>query len=227
MNALFLQIFLVVNIFLIGALTAIAIQHAYAHFRPRPLDAEKPRPRPAQNAHLPFEVRRRLLMTAETRFQSVLDRSADELQHDLKTTAAQINTQLGRLGSDIVRDEMKRYHEGLDQLRAQTEAIIGSAQAEIASHQADLVAKLNDRQAEQEASLSARRIELEVKMTDEIASEKQQLASLVDAKLGDAVASFLVETLQHNVDLGAQSTYLTAMLEEHKSELVKGIKDEI
>lgn len=227
MNALFLQIFLVVNIFLIGALTAIAIQHAYAHFRPRPLDAEKPHPRPAQNAHLPFEVRRRLLMTAETRFQSVLDRSADELQHDLKTTAAQINTQLGRLGSDIVRDEMKRYHEGLDQLRAQTEAIIGSAQAEIASHQADLVAKLNDRQAEQELSLSARRIELEVKMTDEIASEKQQLASLVDAKLGDAVASFLVETLQHNVDLGAQSTYLTAMLEEHKSELVKGIKDEI
>jgi hypothetical protein len=32
--------------------------------------------------------------------------------------------------------------------------------------------------------------------------------------------------MQHNVDLGAQSTYLTTMLEEHKTELTKGIIDE-
>jgi hypothetical protein len=44
--------------------------------------------------------------------------------------------------------------------------------------------------------------------------------------LADAVASFLIETMQHNVDLGAQSTYLTTMLEEHKTELTKGIIDE-
>jgi hypothetical protein len=49
----------------------------------------------------------------------------------------------------------------------------------------------------------------------------------MDTKLADAVTSFLMETLQHNVDLGAQSAYLTAMLDEHKDELVKGVKHEI
>jgi len=40
------------------------------------------------------------------------------------------------------------------------------------------------------------------------------------------VASFLTETLQHNVDLGAQSAYLTAMLEEHKADFAKEVADE-
>ena len=122
---------------------------------------------------------------------------------------------------------MKRYHESLDELRRQTEATIGSAQAEIIAHQADLTAKLSDRQAELEAALGIRRVELEAKMTDELATEKQLLAQQVDTKLGDAVASFLAETLQHNVDLGAQSAYLTAMLDEHKAELIKGVRDEV
>lgn len=214
MNAQFLQIFLLVNIFLIGVVTAIAVQHAFAHFRPRPPEANKPHPIP-QNAHLPFEVRKHLLEAAQTHFETVLDRSAAELQHDLTTTTAQINKQLERLGTEIVNDEMKRYRTSLDDLRKQTEATINSAQAEIAEHQSELQAQLTQKQTE-----------LEAKLTEEIAIEKQHLAQQIDTKLADAVASFLIETMQHNVDLGAQSTYLTTMLEEHKAELTKGITDE-
>ena len=60
----------------------------------------------------------------------------------------------------------------------------------------------------------------------ELAAEKEQLAKLMDTKLADAVASFLMETLPHNVDLGAQSAYLTSMLEEHKAELVREVAGE-
>ena len=214
MNAQFLQIFLLINIFLIGVVTALAVQHAFAHFKPHPPEADKPRPTP-QNAHLPFEVRKHLLEAAQTHFEAVLDRSAAELQHDLTTTTAQINKQLERLGTEIVNDEMKRYRTSLDDLRKQTEATIASAQTEIAEHQSGLQAQLAQRQTE-----------LEAKLTEEMAAEKQHLAQQIDTKLADAVASFLIETMQHNVDLGAQSTYLTTMLEEHKAELTKGITDE-
>ena len=61
-------------------------------------------------------------------------------------------------------------------------------------------------------------------MTAEITAEKEVLIKLANAKLADAVASFLIETLGHNVDLGAQSAYLTEMLEEHKDEILKGIQ---
>ena len=68
-----------------------------------------------------------------------------------------------------------------------------------------------------------RSAELEAAMNAEVTAEKQFLINLANAKLADAVASFLVETLGHNIDLGTQTTYLTAMLEEHKEEILKGI----
>lgn len=212
MNAVLLQIFLLVNVFVIGILVAVAFRHAVAHFRPNETDHKHPAVAPV---HLPPAVRERLLATAEHNFQAVLERSATQLDHNLQTTSTELNKQLEKLGTTIINDEMKRYREGLDELRARTEMSIGHAQSEIVQHQDDLKAKLVERQAE-----------LEAKLTEDMAAEKQRLTDDMNTKLADAVASFLIETLQHNVDLGAQSAYLTTMLDEHKDELVKGVTDE-
>lgn len=214
MNPTFLQIFLLLNVFLIGALTAVAIRHALAHFRPAPHEVEKPHT-PPPSAHLPPAVREQLLHAAKANFQVVLERSANELQHDLTSTAAQLNKQLEKLGTKIIDEEMERYHTTLDVLRKQAETTINTAQSDVTQHQTDIQAKLVEHQAKLEADLTA-------KMT----AEHEQLMQQIDTKLADAVTSFLFETLQHNVDLGAQSTYLTAMLEEHKDELVQGVKGE-
>lgn len=214
-TTLFLQIFLLFNVFLMGGLAIIAAQHAIAHFKPQPQEPEKPHRAAAHAVHLPPEVRKHLLEASQAKFQTVLDRSADELRHNLNSTAAQLNKHLEKLGNEIVSDDMKRYRENLNQLRNQAAAKIESAQAEIAEHQAMLKDKLDKRQ-----------IELEAKLNEEIAAEKQQLVQQIDTKLADAVVSFLTETLQHNIDLGAQGTYLTTMLEEHKTEIAKGIVDE-
>jgi hypothetical protein len=40
------------------------------------------------------------------------------------------------------------------------------------------------------------------------------------------VVSFLIETLQHDIDLGAQSAYLTKVLEEHKDDFKQGVSSE-
>ncbi len=202
-SATFLQAFLLVNVFIIGALSAVAVRHAYAHFRPPAPEPEKQHVT-KQSVHLPPEVRERLLEAAQANFQKVLDRSADELQHDLGATTTLLNNHLEKLGTEIVGSEMDRYQTELDQLRQQAETSMTGASAEIIEHQTELKAKL----------------------AEEIAAEKARLVQQIDSRLADAVASFLIETLQHNVDLGAQSTYLTAMLEEHKADFVRGVADE-
>ncbi|HUC96099.1 MAG TPA: hypothetical protein VMR16_00325 [Candidatus Saccharimonadales bacterium] len=214
MYSSFLEISLLVTFFLIGAISITAIRHAYAHFRPHDHEDERSHRPAAQPVHLPPEVKEHLLQTAQTKFQSILDHSAAELEYDLKTTAAKLNGRLEKLGSEIVSDEMKRYRMDLDQLRKQTEANIEGAQTEISAHQAELKTRIDERRAE-----------LEAKMIEEIAAEKQILIQMTDTKLADAVASFLAETLGHNIDLGAQSAYLTAMLDEHKEEIKKGIAE--
>jgi uncharacterized membrane protein len=216
MSSNFLQIFLLINVFLIGALTAVAIRHAYAHFRPTPHEEPKPVHHPAPTAHLPPAVREQLLHAAQANFQKVLDTSAKQLQQDLRTTTVQLNKQLERIGTKIINDEAPRYHTTLTQLRSNAETTITSAQSEVTKHQSELLAGLAEQQ-----------VKLEAELTAKIAAEEQHLLQQMDTRLADAVASFLMETLQHNVDLGAQSAYLTAMLDEHKAELVQGVKHEI
>jgi len=203
MSSLFLQLFLLLNVFLIGVLATVAVRHAYAHFRPPLHEVYKTHPT-KQVVHLPPEVRERLLEAAQANFQNVLDHSAKELQHDLETTSTQLNKQLDRIGSAIVGNEMERYQTELEQLRKQAEAAIGGAQIGITEHQAELKAKL----------------------AEEMVAEQQRLVQQIDTKLADSVASFLTETLQHNVDLGAQTPYLLDMLEAHKTDLKKEVTGE-
>jgi hypothetical protein len=204
-NSTFLQLFLFFNIFLIGAFATVALQHAIAHFRPKPREPEKPHnPPAAQGGHLPPEVKERLLEESQTKFQHVLDRSASELSRDLEGTTSQLNKQLERLGTTVTSKEMLRYQQELDRLLKQAETTITEAQKDLTKHQDDLKAK----------------------MAEEIATEKQRLIQQLDTKLGDAVASFLIETMGHNVDLGAQNSYLISMLEEHKAELTGRVSDE-
>jgi hypothetical protein len=183
-SSLFLQIFLLINVFIMGALAAVAVRHAYAHFRPAKHDGEKHVA--PQGVHIPPAVREQLLKDAVTSYQTILTRSGTDLDHDLKTTTLALNKQLEKLGSEIVTTETERFHTILQDLRAQAETIVSSAQAEISVHQTDIKAKL----------------------TESMEIEKKRLIDQVDT------------------NLGAQSAYLTTLLEEHKDELIKGINDE-
>jgi hypothetical protein len=208
-----------ITVFLIGIFTALAAKHAYAHFKPQPLpeisESHTPIHHRSQEIHLSPAVKERLLKASQVHFQSVLNRSATDLQHDLKTTSLHLNQQLKKLGTEIVSEEMRRYHAGIDHLRKQAETNLINAQSEIATHQADLLAKLD-----------ANRAALEVKLNDEITAEKQLIIKQLDTKIADILASFLTETLQHDIDLGSQNDYLIKMLEKNKADLIKEITSE-
>lgn len=218
-----LQVFLVINVFIIGGLSVLAVQYALAHYRPKP-EPEKPKPA-NPDGHLPAAVKQKLLQTAQANFQTVLERSTAELQHDLQTTTTQLNRALGKIGTEIVGNEMERYRLQLESVRKQAENAIGNAQDDIAKHQAELKAELDKARADMAAKLAQEIGEQKQAAVAEILAEKQQLIKQIDTKLGDAVASFLIENLGHNVDLGAQTPYLTALLEDHKAELKKELGD--
>lgn len=194
MSDLLLRLFLYADIFVVGALTVVAVQHARAHYKPQKhVDPDKP--------HLSSEAKERMLRASEEQYQKVLEKSVGVLQKDLEHSAEQINSLVTRFAGVIVGDEMEKYRAELARLHNQAEADMSGIKQEIAGHQSEIEA--------------AYRAELE--------AEKAKLIQQIDLKLGDAVGSFLVETLQHNVDLGGQGEYLIALLEEHKEDFKKEV----
>lgn len=214
MNSGLLQLILVINAMLIGAAAAVAIRHAYAHFRPHTHDADKSH-HPPEGVKLSPAVKEQLLQKAQANFEKILDGTASQLQLDLSKTAASLNKQLDTLGQEIVSDEMKRYKASLEELQKNTEVSVRDTQDSLNQHQEDLKAAMAEHQKEMLA-----------KMNEEITAEKQRLLAQIDSKLADAAASFLIETMQHDVDLGAQVPYITKMIEEHKDDFKKEVGGE-
>lgn len=210
-----LQLFIYLNIFLAGAAIAMAGWYAYVHFTAKKHGNENPKPLTAEIPTLPKATRERLLHNAENQFQLLIDHAADELQYDLKATADALSGRMKSLGNEIINLEMKRYKASLEEMREQTETNIGAASAEVAKHQAEL-----------QKAMAIRLKEFETSMAQEMTAEKQRLTQQLDQKLAGAVTAFLVETLGHNVDLGAQTSYITETLAAHKNELLKELQDE-
>jgi len=206
---MWLQIFLYLQVFTMGVFAAIAVRHAREHFRPSQREPEIVT-NPAQAAsstepmQLPREVKERLLQSSQAQFETVVKNSAAKLQEELGYTNSQVNDLVMRLATDVVNNELQHYKSELAKLQSQVAVEMGGVRYEVAKHQEELKAK----------------------MAQEIETEKQRLLKQIDTKLADAVGSFLSETLGHNVDLGSQSSYLIAMLEQHKDDFKKEVSDE-
>jgi flagellar biosynthesis/type III secretory pathway protein FliH len=196
---IFLQIFLYADVFIIGAVSATAIRHAYAHFRPHP--AEKNEPPQSKQPSLTKEVRDKLILDAEAKYQGILDRSAEQLNKELTITSEKISAGIKQLAADMAAQEQKAYAEVIKQYQQQAATGLASAKDETAAYQNDLKAKMEAAAEE----------------------ERQRLISLIDNKLSDAVLSFLIEAMQHEVDLGAQADYLMKLLDKHKDEFKQAI----
>jgi hypothetical protein len=142
-----------------------------------------------------------MISIAENRFHDMVKRTTEDMEHDLKETTVKLNNVIDKLGSDMARDEMNRYKEVLEELRTQATVGLSSMSRDVTQHKQSLKVEL-DALAEM---------------------EKRQISQDMDARLADIVASFLIETMQHNIDLGAQGPYLKETLEAHKQELIDAV----
>lgn len=197
---IFLQIFLYFDVFIIGVVFSVAIRHAYTHFRPHKIvEAKKPNPN-----DLPTATKEKLLEQASDRFQHVINHSATQLDRELSVTGEKINTTVKKLAADIITKELESFQAMFKQYQEKAVKELEGAKSETDKYRAQL-----KNQAE-----------------EDITAEKQRLIELIDGKLSDEIMSFLLEAMQHEIDMGSQSDYLIAQLEAHKDEFKQAIKDE-
>ena len=205
----FLTTFLIINAILAGVAATIGVQHALAHFKPK----EEKKPTVESLPKMLPAMKKELLDEAEATFRKQIAQSTAQLEKDLVGTTTELSAHVTKIGGEIIAVEMKRYRDSLEALRVQTEQIIKQAQTSVSEHQSNI----NER-------IDGLRGELEAKMKADLEAEKAHLSAQIDTKLADAVSSFLLDTLQHNVDLGAQTDYMISVLEAHKDDIAKEVR---
>lgn len=152
---------------------------------------------PQEGIGLDPKILTSLTTEAQTAYHASLVKQINDFDTKMNATSELINVELKRMSGDILSDQLVKYQNDLDVLRQQAMQTMSSV---------DEAAK-------------SRQIELEAHMKMEIEAEKAKIIKQIDQNISEAVSSFLLETLRYNVDLGAQSSYLMTMLEEHKDDL--------
>jgi len=195
-----LNIILIINAFIMGVLSVYGFKHLVAHFKN---DTNKhPQTHTiTEKTKIPRELKEEMLAKAERDFEKMIDHSITELQSDLEKTSSEVSQHFSKISSNIINNETDQYRQMVENLRLKTSEIIDISRKEIIDHQTDL----------------------KVGLGDNIEAEKQLLIKQIDTKLADSVSSFLIEAMQHNVDLGSQTKYIIEALESHKDELKKEI----
>ena len=166
------------------------------------------------------------LTSRQNELETELVDKINGLEQELVTRQAELQNELNERQAELEAQLAKHHAElrtGFDERQRKIEA-------ELTRHQDELEIALKERetslaklQTEIDNDLFSRRQQLETQLAEELAKKRAFLASQLETKLSDAVSSFLLEAMQHNIDLGAQAPYLSAMLEEHKAELVEGV----
>ena|ERR1035437_2453871 len=138
---------------------------------------------------------------ARQQLQQSTIKAAEELHSTLTNTVEQISTHLNELVNKDLNQEFEKYRVSLEALRNQS---VGE------------FAKL-------EKELSAKRIEQFDQLDKDVAAEYNRRIEQFNVRLGDVVSSYLLEALGNKVDLGAQSSYIFDVLNEHKEDIKKDV----
>jgi len=212
-GTLWLQIIILINVFLVGVVGTVAIMHYRAHIRPEePAAKRKPMPM------LPLDVRQRLIEEAEDGYERVLRKSTASFESDLESTASDLSGQLAKIGTTIVNDEMNRYKSELATMRDETTKRMGSSSAEIETHHEQLRTQLVEKQAAMDAKLADHQAELEQKLAVR-SSELEQEFTELQARYAKKQADLEAQLAQQEAELSSTVKARELKLSEHQTAL--------
>lgn len=169
------------------------------------------------------------LVKRQVELETELSERVVELEEQLTARQAQLQAELNERQAELEANLAKHHAEVRTEFRERQEKVeadLTRQQTELESALAERKASMAKIQTELDAELQRRRQELETQLQQEMAAKREFFARQIDTKLSDAVSAFLLEAMQHNIDLGSQSAYLTGLLEEHKPELIREVQDE-
>ncbi len=164
-----------------------------------PLDV----PPPTSPAQLPSDQLAKLQQDTQAAFKFAVNDAAQQFHNDLSVTSKSLNQLTLKLTTSVVERELEEYRQGLAAARAQA---LGSL-------------------AEMQRAVVEKQKALETDLDAEVVKRREYLIAQLDAKLGQAVAAYLVESLGQGADLGAQKTFLLENLERNKAALKKDLSN--
>ncbi|MEO5691346.1 MAG: hypothetical protein ABIQ64_04120 [Candidatus Saccharimonadales bacterium] len=243
-----LQIILLANVFLLGIAVTLAVRHFFNHspknHAPQSLSDET-RQELAQAMRKEFtsalesssaslkndltstskELNRLLATFGTDILNEEMKLFRDNLESIRKKTALETSTTHGQIAAhqaELEMDLAKRRSE----LQSQIEQRQHTLEKTVLDLQTSIEQSVKTRQTTFAQSLEKREASLNMELDAEVAKERALLIQQIDTKLGDAMASFLLNSLGSNVDLGAQGPYLMKLLETHKEELKQEVSSE-
>jgi hypothetical protein len=168
---------------------------------------KKPAAKPVQAETLPKIPQNRLAeLEAKTQaaFEASVRAATGKFDTDLSGTSQRLNELIVRLTTTVVEEELAEYRKGLAEARAAALESMRNMQTAIDKQQGSL----------------------EADMAEAVKKHQQYLIDRLDAKLGEVVANYIVDSLGQGADLGAQRAYLLSSLERNKAALKKDILGE-
>lgn len=220
MEPLFLQLFLLANVFAIGVLITLGIQQARAHFRPDSTVHHE--------APVSVDPTSTLIRDAHQNYRAILDRSAGQLQQDLDSTNQRLNDTLEKLVTYAVNAEMERYRESLSILQRQNESVIRDSMHETTQQHISLKKHLIKRQAELDEELMTHQTSLEQQLAEHHAMAESQLTerqSQIDKDLQAQQAKTQAQQQDIEAKLAHHQTEIETQLRDHQNKLISAINE--
>ena len=133
--------------------------------------------------------------------ETTVNRSIKELETVLQSTVIAINTKTDTTMSNALDKELKAYQTSLQDSRS----------------------KIVDESSKLRQEVEGQKKELINELKIGINQARETQMDLFNDRLNDVVSSYLIESLDKNVDLGAQMKYIITSLESHKNDIKKDV----
>lgn len=133
--------------------------------------------------------------------KEAIEHSAEMLRSSMEATIAGLNTRTEEMVATTLSQEFEKYQVSFAALREETIKDFSDLQQQLEK----------DRQ------------KLSEDLERVIVKEREERMEVFNARLGDVVSSYIVETLDKGVDLGAQSAYVLRTLEAHKDDIKQDV----
>lgn len=130
-----------------------------------------------------------------------IEHSSDMLRASMEATISGLNVKTEEMVTTALAQEFEKYQVSFAALREETIKDFTKLQKE----------------------LDDDRVRLTEGLESLVAKDREARMDAFNTRLGDVVSSYIVETLDKGIDLGAQSSYIMRTLEAHKEDMKKDV----
>lgn len=138
---------------------------------------------------------------AREELREAIEKSAEMLRASMEATIGGLNARTEEMVTTTLTQEFEKYQVSFAALREETIKDFSKLQKQ----------------------LDKDRLKLSEDLERLVAKDREERMEAFNARLGDVVSSYIVETLDKGVDLGAQSAYILRTLEAHRDDIKRDV----